>query len=892
MDASVLGSVRESALSRLQRPRSSRLLVLATAVVFAPALLVGCEGANGDDAETVDTTVTSAVTVTPTASWVSRVGLTNAQYQSEFTNWQNKGFRPTYVSGYAVNNQDYYAAIWENSTGTGWTAHHAMNQATFTQQIGVNLNAGNHLAMANGYTVNGADMFVAVWESGTTPTVVAKFPLTAAQVPTTVATQAQQGYRAIQISGYGSSSEEFMVLFKKTTGPKQIVRAGQTSDQFIPEYIGDTNQGYHLTQVNAYSFGGTTHYVSIFDFGATTVTPAPRLQMDQNTYQQTLTELRYQGYRPVNISGGIGGLEIVNGKTVNVTVPNFQVFFQNYVMKASDLTYIDNTVSAVLSGAAIPSVSLAVGKNGRLVFAKAYGFSDTSNALPATTGSLYRLASISKTITSTAVNWLADHGYLSLEKYVFGSDSIFGTSTYPYSNPGCRNTGVPCVEDIKVKDLLAMVAGGWCSDTGSTDPALESMFDACNDNCATGTCEDNVIKWTLQNMPLDVKTETKYGYSNFNYVLLAKIISTITGQPYSDWVRQNLLLPSGITDMQIGNNSSNAKWANEVVYYPAATGCNGPYTQNMHVMEGNGGWISSAIDLVRFMGYVDGLSSPPDLLAPATRQAVISNQAWLLSPNHQADGGYGMGWYLGQSGSDIQSDPPCNNAVGTPACIAYGNGSLVGTNTEMGTTQGGTSWAALANQNIGDSKKDPSCVDPPSPQPQCPRYSLYDDIALPVLNNVTWPSYDLLQQPNLAIYDPPTPGAPSTQCTVGSTTMHCCPSGYVMIGADANQNVFKCAPVLTAATPVLDPPPGGSAYQCNGMHCCPPNQVMVGLRADQNVLACMPLPAGSITTQRVDYKTRDTYPIHVCDAAAPVAAMVGINVSLDQLTCGTDPHLQ
>jgi len=57
--------------------------------------LVGCQGDEGTGTEAVDTTtVTSPVTVTPTASWVSRVGLTNAQYQSELTNWRNKGFRP------------------------------------------------------------------------------------------------------------------------------------------------------------------------------------------------------------------------------------------------------------------------------------------------------------------------------------------------------------------------------------------------------------------------------------------------------------------------------------------------------------------------------------------------------------------------------------------------------------------------------------------------------------------------------------------------------------------------------------------------------------------------------------------------------------------------------
>jgi hypothetical protein len=68
-----------------------------------------------------------------------------------------------------------------------------------------------------------------------------------------------------------------------------------------------------------------------------------------------------------------------------------------------------------------------------------------------------------------------------------------------------------------------------------------------------------------------------------------------------------------------------------------------------------------------------------------------------------------------------------------------------------------------------------------------------------VLNkSITWPTYDLFNPPKLAFYDPP-PGGNKTQCTVGGVTMHCCPRDSLMIGADANKDVFKCAPIQTSA---------------------------------------------------------------------------------------------
>src|SRR6185437_13412173 len=49
------------------------------------------------------------------------------------------------------------------------------------------------------------------------------------------------------------------------------------------------------------------------------------------------------------------------------------------------------------------------------------------------------------------------------------------------------------------------------------------------------------------------------------------------------------------------------------------------------------------------------------------------------------------------------------------------------------------------------------------------------------------------------LYDPPLSGGSATQCTAGGVTMHCCPSGYVMVGANVGGNVFKCAHLSVAA---------------------------------------------------------------------------------------------
>jgi hypothetical protein len=131
------------------------------------------------------------------------------------------------------------------------------------------------------------------------------------------------------------------------------------------------------------------------------------------------------------------------------------------------------------------------------------------------------------------------------------------------------------------------------------------------------------------------------------------------------------------------------------------------------------------------------------------------------------------------------------------------------------------------------------------------------------------------------IYDPPAPGAAATQCYAGGVQMHCCPTGYAMIGALPNQDVFKCAPLGNATGSItLD-----TGTQRNGMHACPSGLVMVGLNVPSNLLACQALPAGSVSGEWVDTGTQDVYPMHTCQPATAASFMAGIRVDQNKLTC-------
>jgi hypothetical protein len=116
-----------------------------------------------------------------------------------------------------------------------------------------------------------------------------------------------------------------------------------------------------------------------------------------------------------------------------------------------------------------------------------------------------------------------------------------------------------------------------------------------------------------------------------------------------------------------------------------------------------------------------------------------------------------------------------------------------------------------------------------------------------------------------------------TQCTVAGVTMHCCPTGYAMIGANVGGNVFKCAQLTGfSSTRFFD---GGT--QRNNMHSCPYGSVMVGLHADWNYFACQ-TPYVPVVSEYVDGGTQDGN-MHVC--AGGGYAMSGIRIDQNKFNC-------
>ncbi len=323
-----------------------------------------------------------------------------------------------------------------------------------------------------------------------------------------------------------------------------------------------------------------------------------------------------------------------------------------------DIEAIDNEVASFISTYDVKGVSIAVTKDGRLVYAKGYGYADLEAAAPVDTSSLFRIASLSKFITSAGIMKLMEEGHLDLEDKVFGPDAIlekdFGPTPYP-----------KYIRDIRIRDLLHHEIGGW-SNSGRDPAFAREELNA-----------DELISWAIYDQRLTDEPGTAYKYSNLGYMVLGKVIEKLSGQDYEDYIRENILEPSGVEFMQIGEGSLAGRKENEVKYYTQPG--MGAYENSgtIHRLGPAGGWIASAIDLTRILVHIDGFDTVPDILKPETVKT-------MTKPSPLS--GYAAGFQINSSSKNW-----------------WHSGGLNGTSTWIVRTPSGYTWAILTNTGGKDS---------------------------------------------------------------------------------------------------------------------------------------------------------------------------------------------
>ena len=367
--------------------------------------------------------------------------------------------------------------------------------------------------------------------------------------------------------------------------------------------------------------------------------------------------------------------------------------------------------------------ALAVAYRGRLVYAKGFGWADPHRREQVQPDSLFRLASVSKPITAVAVLKLVEQGRIGLDQ------AIIPALNLPYLSGSARNWHEPRLAQITVRHCLRHTAG--FDQALSGDPCAMSDQVRKKLQCSYPLDRDDLIRFALQR-PLDFLPGERYAYSNVGYLMLGRLIEQVAGQRYEDFVRREIFDPLNIQQILPGKTKLADKAPGEVQYLDArgrtgpdvlglGTDQHVPFPYGIDRIENllaAGGWIGSAIDVVRF---ASGLFFPPE--KPVLGKQILAEM--MAAPKIASVDEeppkvyYGCGWQVRlASGQEL------------PATLWH-TGNLAGVSTLLVMRADGVCWAVLFNQDLAPDGKpladhiDPLLHRPPDAVEQWPDGNLF-----------------------------------------------------------------------------------------------------------------------------------------------------------------------
>ncbi len=276
---------------------------------------------------------------------------------------------------------------------------------------------------------------------------------------------------------------------------------------------------------------------------------------------------------------------------------------------------IDSKILSYMKKWELKGASLAIMRNDSLLYAKGYGKADEGVEMEPS--HILRMASVSKLITAAGIMVLQDRDSLSIRDTVFGPRGILNDSLF---NSVIRDKNY---HKITVEHLLRHQGGFYRDPLFSSREVMQQL------RLDHPPVKEDFYRLVLRNRLSFMPGEWER-YSNFGYLLLSEIIEKVSGKPYEQFIREEVLRPAGCFDMHIGGSYYSDKRENEVRYYAHEgegkiieeyTGsgrmverCYGG--NNIPLLSGAGAWCGSPAEIARLVASIDGRPEVEDIISP------------------------------------------------------------------------------------------------------------------------------------------------------------------------------------------------------------------------------------------------------------------------------------
>ncbi len=291
------------------------------------------------------------------------------------------------------------------------------------------------------------------------------------------------------------------------------------------------------------------------------------------------------------------------------------------------IKYLDGRIDSLMGEYKIPGVSVALVKEGRIIWSDAYGYADNETYRKMNVDTYFRVESISKSVTAWGVMKLVEDGEIDLDKPI---------TRY------IRNWKIPqskfSYEHITVRQLLTHTAGmplGDFLDRYSPEEEIPSLEDSLSQKA----------------IPIQMAGK-EFFYSNIGYNLLELLVEEVTGEDFASYIKKRIMIPLGMehSTFNLGDIPGES--------VPTGYDIKGePVQPYVYPEKASGGLISTVEDVALFMmaGMDDEYRTNHDVLKNKSIDELYFTSIEEIGVYGLVFNGYGMGYYLEDLSNGTQS---------------------------------------------------------------------------------------------------------------------------------------------------------------------------------------------------------------------------------------------
>ena len=230
---------------------------------------------------------------------------------------------------------------------------------------------------------------------------------------------------------------------------------------------------------------------------------------------------------------------VINGQPLGSKEP------EDLGMSSERLNYLTEAFHQYVDQGQLPGTVTLITRRGQVVYHEAIGMQDIEKSIPMRKDAMFRIASQTKAIVSTAVMILQERGQLLISDPISKYIPAFKNSTVAVKNDDDSYDVVPANREITIRDLLTHTAGigyGWGVAADQWKEAdLQGWYFAHRDEPVLETIKRIAV------LPHDAQPGSEFVYG-YNTDILGALVHLVSGQSLADFLNENILSPLGMND--------------------------------------------------------------------------------------------------------------------------------------------------------------------------------------------------------------------------------------------------------------------------------------------------------------------------------------------------------